>query len=71
MNEKGEVDAIYTGEVIFVTKRFEPSVIEIFQKDGTTDEDESIEIPEAGSLKGYTVRMNLVNFRGKEEILLL
>lgn len=69
LNEKGEVAAIYTGEVIFVTKRFEPSIIEIFKKDGTTDEDESIEVPEAGTLKGYTVRMNLVNFRQKEEIL--
>jgi len=67
--EKGEMAALYCENLIFVVKRSEPSLVEIFNKDGTTDEDESIEIPSGESLKGYTLKMNLVNFRGKEEIL--
>ena len=62
----GECVMVYNSKQIFICKRKEPSILEVFNNNGTIQTNVDLDI----SLKECCVHLNLVNFRGKEEILL-
>ena len=63
----GECSAVFTNKFIILCKRSGASDLEIFKHDGIYEEDS--ELPE--TMKGYSTSLVYVNFRKKEEILLI
>ena len=62
----GECVMVYNSTQIFICRRKDPSTLEVFNNNGTIQTNVDFDI----SLKECYVHLNLVNFRGKEEILL-
>ncbi len=63
---QGNCVSISSGDFLFITNKTNPTILEIFH-DGTHEK--KIEIPHEYDKIKYKVKLNLVNFRGKEEIL--
>jgi len=66
---KGEIVSIYHGDKIFIVEKTNPQNIEIFNKDGSLDE--HVEFGATYDSRQYFVKLNFVNFRDKDEILLI
>jgi len=68
-NVKGELVSIYDGKHIFIVPRINPSVVEIFNQDGTLEDHVTLNFSDEEN--NYFVKLNLVNFREREEILFI